>query len=140
MKYLLDTNACVAIINHRPPVVREQMEKAIARGDQITTSSIVVFELWNGVARSAIRETNTRKLEAFLNSVLTILPFDQEDAQAAGGVRAAAECEGKPLGAYDCLIAGQALRHDMTVVTANEREFGRVKGLSWKNWSRAPEA
>jgi tRNA(fMet)-specific endonuclease VapC len=53
----------------------------------------------------------------------------------AGEVRAALERAGTPIGAYDVLIAGQALRHGATLVTANVTEFARVNGLTWKDWA-----
>jgi predicted nucleic acid-binding protein len=37
---------------------------------------------------------------------------------------------------YDLLIAGQALRREFTLVTANVTEFARVKGLAWQDWSK----
>jgi len=43
---------------------------------------------------------------------------------------------GRPIGAYDLLIAGQALRHRVTLVTANAKEFGRVNGLVWEDWAK----
>jgi tRNA(fMet)-specific endonuclease VapC len=33
------------------------------------------------------------------------------------------------------MIAGQALRRGLTVVTANTAEFSRVTGLDWQDWS-----
>jgi predicted nucleic acid-binding protein len=36
----------------------------------------------------------------------------------------------------DVLIAGQALRHGATLVTANTREFQRVPGLKVDDWNR----
>ena len=41
------------------------------------------------------------------------------------------------MGAYDVLIAGQALRQKLTLVTANVAEFRRVKGLIWEDWAKA---
>ena len=64
-------------------------------------------------------------------------PFDDEDARVAGELRAELESIGRPIGEYDLLIAGQALRHKMTLVTANAKEFGRIKTLSWEDWSKA---
>jgi tRNA(fMet)-specific endonuclease VapC len=46
------------------------------------------------------------------------------------------EARGKSAGAYDLLIAGQALRHHLTLVTANVREFRRIKGLLWEDWAK----
>ncbi len=62
------------------------------------------------------------------------LPFDDEDARVAGAIRAELERAGKPIGAYDLLIAGQALRHKLKLITANVSEFKRIKGLHWEDW------
>ncbi|HEY7225017.1 MAG TPA: PIN domain-containing protein [Micromonosporaceae bacterium] len=70
-----------------------------------------------------------------LSGELDLLDFDDEDARVAGQVRAALEIRGTPIGAYDLLIAGQALRRGLTVITANGAEFGRVSGLNWEDWS-----
>jgi len=63
------------------------------------------------------------------------MDFTAEDAEQAGRIRATLEGLGKPIGAYDLLIAGQALRHKATVVTANSSEFARVKGLRLQDWA-----
>jgi tRNA(fMet)-specific endonuclease VapC len=134
--YLLDTNACIALINGTPASVRVRLEKALGAGGQAFASTVVVFELWYGVAKSAHQETNARRLETFLSGPVRMLSFEEEDAKAAGKVRASIEASGKPIGAYDLLIAGQALRHKLTLVTANVKEFRRVKGLSWEDWAK----
>ena len=137
MDYLLDTNACIALINGQPAAVRARMEKATAAGGQVLVSSIAVFELWYGVGKSARQEFNRKRLETFLAGPVLVLSFEDADARVAGSVRAALEAVGKPIGAYDLLMAGQALRHQLTLVTANVREFSRVKGLAWQDWARA---
>jgi len=134
--YLLDTNACIALINGRPPGVRSRFQKALAADAKILVSSVVAFELWYGVAKSARQETNLQLVETFLAGPVSLLAFEHEDARVAGRLRAALEAAGKPVGAYDLLIAGQALRHDLTLVTANVKEFSRVKGLNWEDWAR----
>jgi len=136
VNYLLDTNACIALINGRPPSVRPRFQRAIDAGDKVHISSVVAFELWYGVAKSRQPEANRQRLAAFLSGPLESIVFDDEDSQAAGVVRAALEASGKPIGAYDLLIAGQALRRKFTLVTANVTEFARIKGLDWQNWSR----
>ncbi|TMI78711.1 MAG: type II toxin-antitoxin system VapC family toxin [Bacillati bacterium ANGP1] len=135
MSYLLDTNACVALINGSPPQVRARFQRASSTGDFIGVSSITAFELWYGVAKSARRDVNSQRLEAFFAGPIDLLPFEDEDARKAGEVRAALERAGTPIGAYDVLIAGQALRLGATLVTANVAEFDRVKGLAWKDWA-----
>jgi tRNA(fMet)-specific endonuclease VapC len=136
MDYLLDTNACIALINGQPAAVRARMDKATAAGGRVLVSSIAVFELWYGVEKSARQEFNRKRLEKFLAGPLLVLSFEDADARAAGSVRAALEAVGKPIGAYDLLMAGQALRHQLTLVTANVKEFSRVKGLAWQDWAK----
>ena len=99
-------------------------------------SSVVAFELWYGVAKSARPEANARLVETFFAGPVSLLAFDSEDAKVAGRVRAGLEAVGKPIGAYDLLIAGQALRHQLKLITANGKEFGRVKGLEWEDWAK----
>jgi tRNA(fMet)-specific endonuclease VapC len=136
VKYLLDTNACIALINGQPSSVRIRLQKALARDAQALVSAIVAFELWYGVAKSARQEANARRLDVFFAGPVRLVPFEEEDARAAGKIRAALEAAGKPIGAYDLLIAGQALRHQITLVTANSREFRRIKGLLWEDWAK----
>ncbi|MGB6385255.1 MAG: type II toxin-antitoxin system VapC family toxin [Terriglobales bacterium] len=136
MKYLLDTNACIALINDKVPSVRTRLQKALAADASVMVSSVVAFELWYGVAKSARSEANARLVEIFFAGPVSLLAFDPEDAKVAGHVRANLEAVGKPIGAYDLLIAGQALRHQLTLITANGREFSRVKGLEWEDWAK----
>jgi tRNA(fMet)-specific endonuclease VapC len=67
---------------------------------------------------------------------IVVLPFEEGDAKIAGAVRANLEASGKSIGAYDLLIAGQALQRQLTVVTANVSEFSRVRGLAWQDWAK----
>jgi len=135
--YLLDTNGCIALINGAPATVRTRLQKATAGGAHVLVSSIAVFELWYGVGKSTRQEFNRKRLDAFLAGPILVLPFEDADARVAGSVRAALEAAGKPIGAYDVLMAGQALRHRLTLVTANVSEFSRVKGLAWQDWAKA---
>lgn len=137
MSYLLDTNACIALINGKNAPVRGQFEKVIDAGFRVFVSSVAAFELWYGVAKSARPEANAKALEAFFAGPVQLLALEGEDAKRAGEIRAELEKKGKPIGAYDVLMAGQALRHKMALVTANVKEFGRVKGLDWEDWGKA---
>jgi tRNA(fMet)-specific endonuclease VapC len=133
--YLLDTNACIALINGRELNVRRRLQRAVRRDSIMLLSSIVAFELWYGVAKSQRKESNTQRLEAFFAGPLEWTLFDEDDARAAGAVRAELEDIGKPIGAYDVLLAGQARRRGATLVTSNTREFARVPRLKWEDWA-----
>ena len=99
-------------------------------------SSVVAFELWYGVVKSARPDANRQRLQTFFAGPLRPLAFEEEDAQAAGTLRANLKAAGKPIGAYHLLIAGQALRHKITLVTANVSEFRRIAGLTWQDWAK----
>lgn len=135
MTYLLDTNACIAIINGSPQEVRLHLEQVIKRGEDVAVPAVAAFELWYGAAKSTRRQANERRLESFFTGPLELLPFGDEDARAAGEIRAALEARGTPIGAYDLPIAGQASRHGAILVTANTSEFARVEGLRWEDWA-----
>ena len=135
MTYLLDTNACIALIDGAPKEVRRRFERALKKDATMLVSSVVAFELWYGVAKSQRKEANTQRLGAFLSGPLEWTRFDEDDAREAGRVRAELEIAGKPIGAYDVLIASQARRRGATLVTSNVAEFGRVSGLKWENWA-----
>jgi tRNA(fMet)-specific endonuclease VapC len=135
VRYLLDANAVIALLTNRPAGVRERFRGTVAAGDSVALPSVVLFELWYGVARSQRRQENAQRLRVFLSSVVESVPFEEDDAAIAGDLRAALEAEGTPIGPYDLLIGAQALRLRARLVTANVSEFGRIKGLDWQDWS-----
>jgi tRNA(fMet)-specific endonuclease VapC len=136
MSYLLDTNACIALINGTPAPVRRRLQRTVEEGGEVLTSSVVMFELWYGVDKSSRPQPNSERVAIFLSGPVGVLPFDDTDARAAGSIRAALETSGRPIGAYELLIAGQALSRQLTLVTANGKEFSRVKGLTWEDWAK----
>jgi tRNA(fMet)-specific endonuclease VapC len=137
VNYLLDTNACIALINGNPPSVRAKFRKATDLGGQVFVSSIALFELWYGVAKSSRRDFNKKRLETFFAGPIHPLSFEDQDAEIAGTIRADLESIGKPIGAYELMIAGQAIRNKLTLITANLSEFARIKELAWADWGRS---
>ena len=138
MNYLLDTNAVIALLKDQPPNVRNRLRRLVRRGVSIAVSTIVLYELWYGVARSQRRRENAERLRVFLSGNIDVARFDEDDAATAGDLRAALEAAGTPIGPYDLLIAAQALRSSATLVTANVSEFARVRGLDWQDWTAEP--
>jgi len=135
VNYFLDTNAVIALLKNQPSAVRSRLRRVASRGAAVAISSIVLYELRYGVARSERRRENAERLRVFLSGNVTVVPFDEEDATVAGDLRAALEMAGTPIGPYDVLIAAQALRSGATLVTANVSEFARVPNLLWQDWS-----
>ena len=133
--YFLDTNVVIALLRNRPLSARRRLRRVASGDAAIAVSSVVLYELWYGVARSERRRENAERLRIFLSGNINVVPFDEEDAVTAGDLRAALETAGTPIGPYDLLIAAQALRSGATLVTANVSEFARVHGLVWQDWT-----
>jgi tRNA(fMet)-specific endonuclease VapC len=110
------------------------VSEALSLKDTLWVSAIAVFELQYGIAGSSRIAANEAKLAIFLGPLVQ-LPFDNEDARFAGIIRAELRKRGTPIGPYDVLIAGQALRHNLVLVTANIAEFARIPGLRLENWA-----
>jgi tRNA(fMet)-specific endonuclease VapC len=134
MKWMLDTDTCIALIKRQPrELIKRLQGKAV--GD-VGISSITLAELRYGVAKSARREQNRAALDQFLLP-LDIGEFDEASADSYGTVRATLEAQGKPIGPLDMLIAGHALSLNVVLVTHNAQEFRRVEGLRIDDWLKA---
>ena len=133
----LDTNVVIAAINRRTRHVRERLLQNLADGAVVGIPAVVLFEMWYGIKKSTRPQTSANNLADFLAADVTLWPFDADDAQEAGDIRAALARSGKPIGPYDVLIAAQARRRGATLVTANKREFARVPGLKTEDWAAA---
>jgi len=131
----LDTNAVIAVLNNPVSPVRTRIDAAITAGDTLAMSSIALFELRYGAAKSTRPERNAQRIADFLAGPIEVLPFEFGDAQEAGDIRAALERAGTLVGPYDVLIAAQARRRDALLVTANGREFARVPRLRFEDWA-----
>jgi tRNA(fMet)-specific endonuclease VapC len=133
----LDTNIIIAVINQRAADVRQRLMKTLHEGTIVGIPTVVLYELWYGIKKSARAQANTDALDNFLVLDVTPWPFEAEDAEEAGNVRAALERLGTPIDPYDVLIAAQARRRGAILVTANKNEFARVPGLQTQDWTIA---
>ena len=132
MKWLLDTNVCIAVIRRRPEsALRRLRGKQVG---QVGLSTITLAELEFGAAKSQQPAKARAALREFLLP-LEVVTFDAAAADAYGTVRAAMEKKGRPIGPLDTLIAAHALALGTVLVTSNTREFRRVPGLSVEDWS-----
>ena len=130
MRYLLDSNACIALLNDTSPSLLARIRHQ--RPPDIGLSAIVTCELYYGAFKS---RRASRNLELVDRLAFEVVPFDVSDARSAGAIRSELEAAGRPIGPYDLLIAGQARARGLTLITANSREFQRVRDLDCEDWS-----
>ena len=133
--FALDTNAAIGALNAKNEQVSVRLMRELSVGAEIVLSTIVLFELRSGIAKSTARDRNEARLIQFLRAPFIIAPFESEDADHAGEIRATLHRAGTPIGPYDVLIAAQARRLGAVLVTANRREFERVPGQVVKDWT-----
>ena len=131
IRYMLDTDACIALIKNRPEAMRIRLSNLSP--EEVGISSIVTAELWFGVAHSQKKNQNEAALKDFLDYA-TLLDWPCEASPLYGKIRTGLQKLGTPIGAMDLLIASHAISLDAVLVTNNTREFERVPDLKIENW------
>ena len=130
LRYMLDTNLCIRVLNTRPPALKDRFN---AEAESLCISTVTMYELLYGAEKSARPTENIKAVENFA-ARLDVLPWDNAAAAHSANIRAALERLGTPIGAYDLEIAGHARSRGLAVVTGNLREFKRVEGLRTEDW------
>lgn len=134
MKYMLDTNICIHLIERQPPQVMARFE-VLNHGDVVM--SVVTFaELRHGVERDLKHKAAAQRALAMLQGFIPVMPFDVDAAVCYGELAAAVPNRRKD--ALDRLIAAHALGLDVVLVTNNEADFKGYPGLRVENWVKGP--
>jgi tRNA(fMet)-specific endonuclease VapC len=131
-RFLLDTNIVSDLV--RNPQGRAAARIASIGEAAVATSLVVAAELRYGAAKKASARLSNQ-LEQVLGA-LEVIALDVPTDRQYGYVRTRLEAAGTPIGGNDLLIAAHAMVLDMTLVTDNVREFGRVAELRVENWLR----
>jgi tRNA(fMet)-specific endonuclease VapC len=130
-RFMLDTDICVYIHKRKPTSVLERLSEL--RHGEAVLSSITMGELMYGAAKSSQREAVLTRL-AELESIVSVIPLTKAAASEYGAIGASLEASGTPIGNNDLWIAAHAKALGLTLVTNNEKEFRRVRGLKIQNW------
>ncbi len=131
MIYLLDSNVWIAVLR-RPTSALAHRFRSVCPKD-MRTCSTVVAELRHGCLRSAKPVANRALVDALFAPVIS-LPFDDASAEHFARIRHFLEVAGSVIGPYDLQIAAIARSNDLTLVTHNTSEFGRVPNLAVEDW------
>lgn len=135
MPYLLDTNICIALIRGREQAAPAHLQ--LHSPDDILLCSVVKSELIYGALRSADPARALDQLTRFWQPYVS-LPLDDAAAAIVGRLRAGLAAAGRLISANDFQIAALALANNLTLVTRNTGEFGRVTGLRLEDWEAMP--
>jgi tRNA(fMet)-specific endonuclease VapC len=133
VKWMLDTDTCIAIIKKHPGALKKLRGKSVG---QVGLSSITLGELAFGATKSSRPKEAHAALHEFLLA-LEIAAFDDQAAIRYGEVRASLTRRGKPIGPLDTLIGSHAHVLDVIMVTHNTREFSQIDALRLEDWTKA---
>ncbi len=131
LRYLLDTNIFIYLRQGRVEVVRRFGK---LRAGEAAVSIISYGELFFGAFKRGQRQEDLERLRTLM-SLLPCLTLPEEAAQSYGSIRAELESKGQIISNNDLWIAAHAVASGLTLVTNNENEFKRVKGLKVQNWA-----
>jgi tRNA(fMet)-specific endonuclease VapC len=134
MRYLLDSNVCIAAMRGNPHVIARL--QAVSASECVI-STITSFELFTGVEKCSKPADERAKVQLLLDLVAQ-LGFETSAAREAAAIRASLESHGQTIGPYDLLLAGQAVAAKLILVTNNTKEFGRISALRIEDWHIAP--
>jgi tRNA(fMet)-specific endonuclease VapC len=132
VKWLLDTDTVIYSMKEMPAVVRRL--EATRPADRYL-ALITLGELFFGVFRSVQVERNLHRYRRFFARV-KLLPFTPAVAERFGTIKADLARRGEMVADHDLWIAAHALVHGATVVTNNDRDFGRIPNLRLENWTK----
>ena len=131
-RFLLDTNICIYIRQNKPDQVLRRFRRL--QPGEAALSVITFGELLYGAAKSAQRTAALERLRELIR-LLPALALPESAAEEYGTIRAELESKGEMIGNNDLWIAAHALAAKLTLVTNNEKEFRRVRGLKVQNWA-----
>jgi len=126
VRYLLDTDIAVSFLRGSERA-RERVRTAIPDG--IGFSFVSLAELYDGVHQSTDPASGERGIDDLLEG-LVLVGLDRETASIFGRERARLRRAGNIIPDLDILIASAALRHNVTLLTNNRRDFERIEGLA----------
>ncbi|MFW6138078.1 MAG: type II toxin-antitoxin system tRNA(fMet)-specific endonuclease VapC [Spirochaetota bacterium] len=133
MKYFLDTNICIYYLKGLCSKIKNVLLEK--HPDEIKIAAIVKAELLYGAEKSENKKDNILKVNEFLFP-FEIVPFNDKETHHYSKIRTELERKGTSIGPNDLLIASIVLNNDGILVTNNENEFRRIKGLKIENWTK----
>ena len=132
---MLDTNICSFIMREMPASILERLEQCVMAQGKIVVSAITYAEMRYGTIGPKAKPKHIDLVNAFVQRLDAILPWDADAVDAATQIRAELNAVGKPIGHNDAAIAGHAISSRCILVTNNTREFERVTGLRLEDWT-----
>lgn len=136
MHFLLDTNVIGALI--RPLPDRRVLTHFGLHQGHAAIGSPTLHEMLFGIERMprGARQEQTRRALDELREGLPVLDYDQRAAEWHARERARLLAGGRTVQILDGQIAAIAATRQITLVTANTKDFRHYHGLTLVDWTR----
>jgi tRNA(fMet)-specific endonuclease VapC len=131
--YLFDTDVISNIFKPRPSERLLEKLDLLDQGQQFI-STVTIFEIVYGAAKSSRIEYHLKNLKDVLLPAVNIVAFDTKAAFVCGHIRAVLEKQGQGLSLADIQIAAIAIANELILITGNTGHFMRIEGLKIENW------
>ncbi len=132
MKYFLDTNVCIYYLKGMYPGLKEKLLSC--NPEMIGIPAITKAELLYGAEKSKRRKENLDRVNEFLLP-FQIQGFADPESRVYAYIRSDLEKKGMLIGPDDIIIASIVLANNGVLVTHNTKEFNRVNGLVFEDWT-----
>ena len=133
MRYLLDTNVLIHVVNKAQGYEKIEQRLLVAPAQSLLVSVITVWEIFRMAEKAKVPSKASKAALEFLDE-FRIAPMTKPAAALGGQLHAALAKKGQTIGERDSMIAGIALLNGYTLVTDNVGEMQRVAGLQVENW------
>ncbi len=130
MKFLLDTNICIYLINGNEKLETIVREVGVF---SLSIANVTLAELYFGAYNSRKVDANIKRIEIFKKN-LTVYSDSDISAEAFGRFKSKLRSEGKIIEDFDILIASIAYVNNCILVTNNPNHFDRIDELKIENW------
>jgi len=131
--YLLDTSV------YSQPLRRRPVMEALKRWHEVGDARCAIAAVTFGEIQWGLHYENSsqrwEKYAALLENRLECHPTNETVWNLFARMKARQQRLGEPVSDLDLLIAATAKAHDLTVATLNTKDFSRIEGLAWENWS-----
>ena len=136
---MLDTNICSFIMRERPLHLLKVLQAHVENKDRIVVSAITYAEMRFGAIGKKASPKHNVIVDEFMARIDSVLAWDKEAVEATASVKKDLSDRGTPIGVNDTAIAGHSISSNCVLVTNNTKEFERVSGIHFEDWSQAEQ-
>ncbi|WP_078129587.1 type II toxin-antitoxin system VapC family toxin [Leptospira alexanderi] len=132
MSYLIDTDIIIYSLKEHEKVHKNFLErKNVSKSISVITYSELIF----GAKKTKSREKNLATVYR-IGELFPVIELTRGIMETFGELKATLQKKGISIDDFDLLIGSTALFLNYTLVTNNEKHFGKISDLRIENWSK----